>query len=134
MFSKVYIGYFEVEVMAKNEEGFDKLTRSASSAEVTLATSKNRDERWLANYEALKAYIEEHHHQLDKHKVENRGLLSCWKYQMKKKKAGTLTEEQEGMLQMLADSRSTEHTGGRNRKGGADTINRLFSRYNIICH
>ena len=22
----------------------------------------NRDERWLANYEALKAYIDEHHH------------------------------------------------------------------------
>lgn len=75
------------------------------------------DEKWLANYEALKAYIDEHHHLPDKHKIENRGLLSWWKYQMKKKKAGTLTEEQIEMLQRLADSRSTEHTGGRKKKG-----------------
>lgn len=31
---------------------------------------------------------------------------------MKKKKAGTLSEEQERMLQELADSRTNEHTGG----------------------
>ena len=37
------------------------------------------DEKWLANYEALKAYIDEHHHLPDKHKVENRGLLPCLK-------------------------------------------------------
>lgn len=74
------------------------------------------DEKWLENYEALKAYIDEHHHLLDKHKVENRGLLSWWKYQMKKKKAGTLSEELERMLQELADSRSTEHTGGKRKK------------------
>lgn len=73
------------------------------------------DEKCLANYEALMAYIDEHHHLPDKHKVENRGLLS-WKYQMKKKKAGTLTEEKERMLQELAESRSTEHTGGRRKK------------------
>lgn len=71
------------------------------------------DEKWLANYEALMAYIDEHHHLPDKHKIENRGLLSWWKYQMKKNKTGTLTEEQERMLQELADSRSKEHTGGR---------------------
>ena len=34
------------------------------------------DEKWLANYDALKTYIEEHHHLPDKHRVENRGLLS----------------------------------------------------------
>ena len=73
------------------------------------------EENWITNYEALKVYIDEHHHLPDKHKVENRGLLS-WKYQMKKKKAGTLTEEQERMLQELAESRSTEHTGGRRKK------------------
>lgn len=86
----------------KNDDGFDKLT--------------NRDIKWMANYEALKAYIDELHHLPDKHKVENRGLLSWWKYQMKKKKAGTLTEGQKRMLQALADSRSTEHTGGRGKK------------------
>ena len=74
------------------------------------------EENWITNYEALKTYIDEHHHLPDKHKVENRGLLSWWKYQMKKKKAGTLTDEQERMLQELAESRSTEHTGGRRKK------------------
>ena len=47
-----------------------------------IMNSKN-EEKWLANYKALKAYIDEHHHLLDKHKIENRGLLSWWKYQMK---------------------------------------------------
>lgn len=74
------------------------------------------EEKWMANYEALKAYIDEHHHLPDKHKVEDRGKLSWWKYQMKKKKARTLTEEQVEMLQRLADSSYTEHTGGRRKK------------------
>lgn len=82
--------------------------------------SKN-DEKWLLNYDALKAYIEEHHHLPDKHKIENRGLLS--KYQMKKKKAGTLTEAQERMLKRLADSRSTEHRGGRRKNLRLDSTN-----------
>ena len=34
------------------------------------------DENCLSNYEALKTYIDEHHHLLDKHKEENRGLLN----------------------------------------------------------
>lgn len=71
--------------------------------------SKN-DEKWMANYESLKAYIEVHKHLPDKHKETDRNKLSWWKYQMKKKKAGTLTEEQERGLQELADSRSKEHT------------------------
>lgn len=70
----------------------------------------------MANYEALKAYIDEHHHLPDKHKETDLNKLSWWKYQMKKKKAGTLTEEQVDMLQKLADSRSKEHTGGRKKK------------------
>lgn len=74
------------------------------------------DEKWHANYEALKAYIADHGHLPDKHKIENRGLLSWWKYQMKKKKVGTLTELQIEMLQRLANSRLKEHTGGRRKK------------------
>ena len=76
----------------------------------------SNEEKWLANYEALKAYIDEHHHLPDKHKVEDRGKLSWWKYQMKKKKAGTLTEEQIRLLDEVAGMRSTEHTGGRKKK------------------
>ena len=41
--------------------------------------TRNED-NWLANYEALKVYIDEHHHLPDKHKVENRGLLNFSKY------------------------------------------------------
>ena len=42
------------------------------------------ENNWLANYEALKVYIDEHHHLPDKHKVENRGLLNFSKYTRKK--------------------------------------------------
>lgn len=75
------------------------------------------EENWLRNYEALKAYVAEHKHLPDIHKETDLNKLSWWKYQMKKKKAGTLSEEQEQVLKELADSRSTEHTGGRKKKG-----------------
>ena len=48
----------------------------------TCMMAKNED-KWIVNYEALKAYIDEHLHLPDKHKLENRGLLS-WNYQIKK--------------------------------------------------
>lgn len=70
------------------------------------------DEKWMVNYKALKAYIEEHHHLPDKHKETDRNKLSWWKYQMKKKKAGTLSVEQERMLQELADSLGSIREGG----------------------
>ena len=44
---------------------------------------KNED-KWMTNYEALKAYIAEHGHLPDKHKIESRALLSWAKYQRKK--------------------------------------------------
>lgn len=83
--------------------------------------SVKNDERWLANYEALKAYIAEHHHLPDKHKAENRGLLSWWKYQMiilrhAQEPLDSKLAERKRMLQTLADSRSKEHTGGRSKK------------------
>ena len=34
------------------------------------------EERWDAFISELRTYIEEHHHLLDKHKEENRGLLN----------------------------------------------------------
>lgn len=42
------------------------------------------EEKWRANYEALKAYILERGHLPDKHVVENRAFLSWAKYQRKK--------------------------------------------------
>lgn len=71
------------------------------------------DEKWLANYEALKEYIDEHHHLPDKHKVENRGLLNFSKYTRKKIKEGTLDEEKRVMFEELLATRSAEHTRGR---------------------
>lgn len=77
--------------------------------------SKN-DEKWMANYVALKSYIHERGHLPDKHVVENRALLSWAKYQRKKIKEGTLDEEKRELFEALLASRSTEHTGGRKKK------------------
>lgn len=71
---------------------------------------------WLRNFEALKAYIDEHHHLPDKHKVENRFLLNFSKYTRKKIKEGTLDEEKRVMFEALLATRSNEHTGGRKKK------------------
>ena len=75
-----------------------------------------REQQWFENYAKLKEYILEHRHLPDKHRVEYRGLLNWWKYNMKKKKHGALSEEKLTLLQTLADMRSTEHTGGRRKK------------------
>lgn len=77
--------------------------------------SKN-DDKWLTNYEVLKAYILERGHLPDKHVVENRALLSWTKYQGKKIKEGTLDEEKREMFESLLATRSNEHTGGRRKR------------------
>ena len=74
------------------------------------------DEKWMANYEALKAYIDEHHHLPDKHKVENRGLLNFSKYTRKKIKEETLDEEKARELESVLNMRDLSiHTGGRRK-------------------
>ena len=74
------------------------------------------DEKWLANYEALKEYIDEHHHLPDKHKVENRGLLNFSKYTRKKIKEGTLDEEKARELDSVLNMCDLSiHTGGRRK-------------------
>lgn len=78
--------------------------------------SKN-EENWLANYEALKAYIDEHHHLPPKDApLGAKYLLNWMKYQRKRMKADLMSGEQKDMLEKLLDSRSSEHTGGRKRK------------------
>ena len=74
------------------------------------------DEKWMTNYEALKAYILERGHLPDKHVVENRALLSWAKYQRKKIKDGTLDEDKRELFESLLATRSNEHTGGRRKK------------------
>lgn len=74
------------------------------------------DEKWLANYEALKTYIEEHHHLLDKHKEENWGLLNFSKYTRRKIKEGTCDEWKGEMFEgLMAERWMDEHTGGRKK-------------------
>ena len=73
------------------------------------------DEKWMANYETLKAYILERGHLPDKHVKTNRSLLSWAKYQRKKIKEGTLDAEKREMFESLLATRSTEHTGGRRK-------------------
>lgn len=79
--------------------------------------SKNED-KWMTNYEALKAYIAEHGHLPDKHKIESRALLSWAKYQRKKIKEGSLDDEKRELFEVLLATRSNEHTGGRRKKTG----------------
>lgn len=79
--------------------------------------SKN-DEKWMANYLALKEYIGVRGHLPDKHVVENRGLLSWAKYNRRKIKEGSLDEEKVRLFNELMAMRSTEHTGGRRKRNG----------------
>lgn len=69
-----------------------------------LMASRN-EEKWNANYCALKEYIQAHGHLPDKKKVENRGLLNWWKYNKKCVKLGKLDEDRVNKLQMLSDMR-----------------------------
>lgn len=73
------------------------------------------EEKWMANYEALKNYILQRGHLPDKHVVENRALLSWAKYQRKKIKEGALDNEKREMFEVLLTTRSNEHTGGRRK-------------------
>lgn len=75
------------------------------------------DEKWMANYEALKAYIDEHHHLPPKNApIGAKYLLNWMKYQRKRIKAGLINVEQRDMIDALLESRSAEHTGGRKKK------------------
>lgn len=74
------------------------------------------EENWITNYEALKTYIDEHHHLPDKHRVENRGLLNFSKYTRKKIKEGTLDEEKARELESVLNMCDLSiHTGGRRK-------------------
>ena len=76
--------------------------------------AKNED-NWLSNIEALKAHVAITGHFPDKHSTLNNWV----RYQRKRMKAGLMTDEQKRLFIELADSRSTEHTGGRKKKDKA---------------
>lgn len=68
----------------------------------------NKEERWTANYNALKDYIGRHGQLPDKKKVDNRGLLNWWKYNMKCVRAGKMDKDKLLMLKRLNEMRN-EH-------------------------
>lgn len=81
-----------------------------------------RDEKWMANYEALKAYIDEHHHLPPKNAPLGAKYLLNWcRYYRKKMKAGALDAEKAKELECVLGLRDLDiHTGGRKRKNGVN--------------
>lgn len=65
------------------------------------------EEMWLEKYALLKQFIEENGHLPNKKKVENRGLLNWWKYNMKLVKQGRIDGERLRLLQELSDMRTS---------------------------
>lgn len=51
------------------------------------------ESKWLAHYNELLSYVEEHHQLPDKKKPDNRNLLNWWKYNRKCIKAGKLNAD-----------------------------------------
>lgn len=70
------------------------------------------EEKWLTNFEVVKAHVAETGHFPDMHTIGNNWV----RYQRKRLKAGLMTEEQKRLFEELAASRSNEHTGGRKKK------------------
>lgn len=69
------------------------------------------EEKWMANYQAVKAHVAETGHFPDKHTIGNNWVH----YQRKRLKAGLMTVGQQRLFEELAASRSDSHTGGRKR-------------------
>lgn len=63
------------------------------------------EDKWNANYDALKAFVETYRHLPNKKKVENRGLLNRWKYNQRLIKQGKLAVERVQLLSELSKMR-----------------------------
>lgn len=79
-----------------------------------MAKSK---EKWMANYEALKDYINEHHHLPPPNApLGAKYLLNFAKYVRKTIKEGSCDDWKKEMFEGLMAELSNEHTGGRMKK------------------
>lgn len=76
------------------------------------------DENWLANYDALKVYIDEHYHIPPQNApLGAKYLLNFSKYVRRTIKEGTCDEWKRDLFEALMNERHLdEHTGGRRRK------------------
>lgn len=66
---------------------------------------EKREQKWLENYERLRAYVMEHRHLPSKRQVENRALLNWWKYNRRLIRIGTLDEKKESLLNEVSELR-----------------------------
>lgn len=75
------------------------------------------DEKWLANFECLKAYIAEHNHLPPKNApLGAKYLLNFAKYVRRTIKEGTCDDWKKEMFERLMEERwMDEHTGGRKK-------------------
>ena len=63
------------------------------------------ESKWLAHYNELLSYMEEHHQLPDKKKPDNRNLLNWWKYNRKCIKAGKLNADRLEKLRKINEMR-----------------------------
>ena len=64
------------------------------------------ESKWLAHYNELLSYVEEHHQLPDKKKKpDNRNLLNWWKYNRKCIKAGKLNADRLEKLRKINEMR-----------------------------
>ena len=68
--------------------------------------SKTNEQRWQENYDQLMAYVLEHHQLPNKKKEEQRGLLNCWKYNLRLVRQGKLSPERTELLRQLSNLRN----------------------------
>lgn len=63
------------------------------------------ESKWLAHYNELLSYVEEHHQLPDKKKLDKRNLLNWWKYNRKCIKAGKLNADRLEKLRKINEMR-----------------------------
>lgn len=62
-----------------------------------------QDERWLAKYNEVKAFIEENHRNPSKYNLEEHDMLNWLKANRKRRNAGSLKEPRLGMFKDLLE-------------------------------
>lgn len=62
-----------------------------------------QDERWLARYNEVKAFIETNHRNPSRHRIEEHDMLNWLKANRKKMNAGELKEERVEMFKKLLE-------------------------------
>ena len=62
-----------------------------------------QDERWLARYNEVKAFIETTHRNPSKHRQEEHDMLNWLKANRKRMNAGEMTEDRQALFEILLE-------------------------------